>query len=130
MGILTVVSRLCKQKAVYWPPAANDGYGKYTFEEPEEILVRWDDILSSMAKDSSSRTKISKDGKEYISIATIVTVNIPTGGWHLDGYLFLGELADLESSLSPYDVEGAYEIKNIESVPDLHNTGKMFVIDL
>lgn len=133
MGVLNFVSRMCKQKAVYWQPSVNDGYGKYTFEEPEEILVRWDDEISSMAKDSSSRIKISKDGKEYISIATIITTNVPTegsGGWNLDGYLFLGEIADLPSSLSPYDTEGAYEIKNMESIPDIHNKGKIYILNL
>ena len=130
MGILSIASRLCKQTAVYWSPIENDGYGKFIFEEPEEILVRWEDEVSSMAKDSASRTKISKDGKEFISIATIFSVSVPTSGWNLNGYLFLGEIVDLPSSLSPYDTEEAYEIKIIETLSDLQNKGKLFVISL
>ena len=39
MGILKLIKRKSKQKAVYWNPTGNDGYGKFTFDSPVEMNI-------------------------------------------------------------------------------------------
>lgn len=131
MSIISFINSKATQTSVYWGSPVNDGRGKHTFGVCEEVLVRWEDLLENFAKDSSSRIRVSKDGKEYRSQATIMTARVPTGGWDLDGYMFLGELTDLDSALMPYDTDGAYEIKEIETLPTLNNpSDKLYVIHL
>jgi hypothetical protein len=130
MSILSFIKGKQKQTIVYWGNPQNDGDGKMTFDPPEEITGRWEDEYESMAKDSASRIKIDKDGKEYRSEALVYTTDIPSDGWNLEGYLFLGALIDLPSHMNPYQMNDAYEIKRIDKVPDLNNNGRMFRIHL
>jgi len=121
MSIKSFIAGKCKQTAVYWGTPSNDGRGKYTFGVVEEVEVRWEDEIENFAKDSRSRIQMGKDGREFRPNSSIFTSNVPTGGWNLDGYLYLGTLASLDSDLSPYDVDGAYEIKQISKVSSLNN---------
>lgn len=131
MGIKSLIQAKSKDTAVYWGGPVNDGRGKYTFAVVEEVLVRWEDEIENFAKDSRSRIQMGKDGKEYRPNATVFTANVPTGGWDLDGYMYLGALADLDSDPIPYDIQGAYEIKQIDTLPTLNNVSdKLFVIRL
>lgn len=131
MGVIDFIKAKTTQKAVYWGTPTNDGRGKYTFAVVEEVNVRWEDEQETFAKDSRSRVRIDKDGREFRSSAIIYCATQPTGGWDLDGHLFLGELTDLEDSSTPYGTTGAYEIKNIETLPSLSDTSlKMYVIYL
>lgn len=126
MSITDFINSKATQIAVYWGNPQNDGRGKYTFDSPQEVLVRWEDMTENFAKDNESRVRIDKDGKEYRSNAHILTAHIPTGGWNLDGYLYLGRLTDLPSSLSPYDTDDAFEIKEIKALPELNNPSDKF----
>lgn len=130
MSILSFIKGKTKQDFVYWSPSGNNGFGKMEFEDPVELKGRWEDEFENMAKDSSSRIKVAKDGKEYLSQATIFTSEKPVDGWHLDGYVFLGVLTDLATPADPYSNNKAFEIKRIDSIPDLNNTGTMFRIHL
>ena len=131
MSVIAHIAKKMQQKAVYWGTPVNDGRGKYTFNVLTEVDVRWEDQIENFAKDARSRIHIGKDGREFRPSSIIYTTSIPTGGWDLDGYLFLGTIADLSGVTTPYDVRGAYEIKQIDTLSELNNVdSKMFVIYL
>ena len=131
MSITSFIKGKCKDTAVYWGTPTNDGRGKYTFGVVEEVMVRWEDETENFAKDARSRIQIGKDGREFRTNAMILTSNVPTGGWDLDGYMYLGTLASLDSNLDPYTTEGAWEIKQINSIPSLNKVSeKIFQIIL
>jgi hypothetical protein len=124
MSVYSMIATKCKQTAVYWGTPTNDGLGRYTFGVVEEVLVRWEDELENFAKDSRTRIQIGKDGKEFRANARIYAVAIPTGGWNVDGYIYLGNLIDLPSDMIPYTIDGAYEIKQINKIPSLNDPSK------
>jgi hypothetical protein len=124
MGIASFIKSKSKNTAVYFGTPVNDGRGKYTFSVVEEISVRWEDETENFAKDSRSRIQIGKDGKEFRPNSTVYTSNVPTGGWNLDGYLYLGSLGDLSSATDPYSIEGAYEIKQINVTSSLNTVSE------
>lgn len=124
MGISTFIKSKSKDTAVYWGTPVNDGRGKYTFGVVEEVMVRWEDETENFAKDSRSRIQIGKDGREFRCNARVYTSNVPSGGWNLDGYMYLGTLASLDSDPSPYDTEGAWEIKQINVVSALNDVSE------
>jgi len=131
MSIGSFIKGKCKDKCVYWGSPVNDGRGKYTFGVIEEVMVRWEDEIENFAKDARSRIQIGKDGREFRTNATLYTSNVPTGGWDLDGYMYLGTLDSLDSAFDPYTTEGAWEIKQINAIPSLNDPSiKIFQIYL
>jgi len=128
MGVINLIKSKATQTAVYWGTAVNDGRGKHTFSVTEEVLVRWEDLLENFSINTQGNTRIGKDGKEYRSRATVLTSNVPTGGWDVDGYLYLGDLDDLDSAPIPYDTADAYEIKELEALPSLNNVSEKFYV--
>lgn len=131
MGIAAYIRSKEKQTAVYWGTPSNDGRGKYTFGVFEEIKLRWEDEIENFAKDSRSRIRIDKDGREYRANATAYTSQLPTGGWDLDGFLYLGTLSSLEGVTDPYTIDGAWEIKQINVIPSLNDPSqKLYEIHL
>lgn len=129
MSIADFILSKSNQSIVYWGTPINDGRGKYTFSVVEQLNVRWEDEIENFAKDSRSRIRIDKDGREYRPNATLYTSTLPTGGWDLDGHVYLGALTDFVSGTSPYDIAGAYEIKQIDTLPSLNDPNiKLYVI--
>jgi hypothetical protein len=131
MGIAAFIESKSKQTAVYWGNPSNDGRGRYTFGVLVEVTVRWEDEIENFAKDSRSRIRIDKDGREYRPNATIYTSVLPTGGWDLDGFMYLGTLLSLGGNTDPYTIDGAFEIKQINTVTALNNVSeKLYQIHL
>jgi hypothetical protein len=131
MGITNFISAKSKQTAVYWGSPVNDGRGKSTFAVIEEVAVRWEDKQEIISRNSVAGTQIDKDGKEFVPKGVIYTSELPTGGWDIDGYIYLGTLLELDSDLLPYDIEGAWEIRQIKAVSALNDvTKKLYVIYL
>lgn len=133
MGISSFINSKCKQTAIYWGSPINNGRGKYTFSVIEDVKVRWEDEVENFVKDSRSRMQIGKDGKEFRPNSIVYTSFVPTGGWNLDGYMFLGSLNEFDSDFDfdPYSLQGAYEIKLIKSISSLNNVSeKLFEIYL
>jgi hypothetical protein len=129
MGIISHISGLLADTVVYWGSPVNDGRGKYTFAAPEELKVRWEDEIENFAKDTRSRIQIGKDGREYRPNAIIYTVNVPSTGWNLDGYIYLGTLDSINSETDPYSVNNAHEIKQINTISEVRNKdSKLYVI--
>jgi hypothetical protein len=111
--LIKFVESVCVQTSVYWGSPSPDGYGGYTFADPVEISCRWD-----------GKTQMVKgaDGKEVVSRAEIMILQDVNEG----GYLYLGELADLDSDEeeNPMKLEGAYEILRFDKTPLFQSTSE------
>ena len=110
-GIEKFIKSVCVQTAVYWGNPQPDGFGGYTFDDPVEIPVRWEEKMQTIT---------GTDGKEFIA-ATEVLV---TDDYDLGGYLMLGNLSDLDSYgmtssdvVNPLELSNTYEIKHRDKIP-------------
>ena len=109
MSIVGAINRACTQTAVYWGSPSSDGYGGMSFTTAIEILVRWENKTELI--DRVGR----KDTDAIISNAVVYCLqDLEENGW-----LFLGELDDLDSAslTNPKEQENAYEIKKFEKIP-------------
>ncbi len=105
------IIRITPQTAVYWGNPVSDGFGGYTFDDPVEINVRWDE---------KSKMVLDADGNEVISKAE-VTVRQDVD---IRGMLFLGDLDDLDSTqeTDPNTIENAHQIITFEKIPLIRST--------
>lgn len=122
MGIGAFILSKLKQKAVYWQPLGDDGYGKMLFAEPVEIACRWEERKQVLGTITGAQVV----GYQDLSRATVmVGVDLEE-----DGMLFLGSLTDLEDSEGdssggyyyPHDIAGTYVIKRFTKVPAVGST--------
>jgi hypothetical protein len=111
MSIITFITSISKQTAVYWGSPTKDGRGGATFASPEEIACRWED---------KTQVVVGKDGKEITVDVIVMTNETLVNG----GFLYLGELADLDSAPVPLEVSGAYEILSVRKVPLIKSSTK------
>jgi hypothetical protein len=138
MGIESMISRNCKQTAVYWGTPINNGEGGFTFADPVEIQVRWENKLQLITDNT---------GNEIVAKSVIYT----TQDLEEEGMLCLGTIAELDliagaeitvddeeitvddedvtvddeggSIVSnPKQIEGAFSIKRFDKTPDLKGT--------
>lgn len=109
MSITKLMTKSCTQIAVYWGNPANDGYGGHTFDDPVEIMCRWED---------KTGTFMSNKGEQLYSKAEVyVLQDVDENGW-----LFLGTLADLsgeDDTSKPKAISNVYEIKRFDKSPAL-----------
>jgi len=116
-GIEALMARICRQTAVYWASPVNDGFGGFTFEDPVEIMCRWEDMHQVVTDDK---------GNEITSRALVFVLQDVDE----EGYLYLGTLDslydDAESSAgaidNPANIEGVYIIKRFQKTPVLGST--------
>jgi hypothetical protein len=122
MSIVSNISRMCKQVAVYWSPNGEDGYGGKLFNDPIEISCRWE----------NKEQLIQLADGNYISSRAIVYV---LQELETEGVLVLGTLDDLDMDDSndssaawdnPLIIDGAYNIKKFEASPVLGRTDEFY----
>lgn len=82
MSILTFIKKVCVQTAVYWGLPVNDGMGGYSYAQPREIKVRWDNARSVIK---------TKEGDEIETDAEIIIQEELS----VNGRIWLGTLAEL-----------------------------------
>lgn len=100
---MSIITRMLKQDAVYWPPLGVDAFGKPSLDTPIQIRCRWEDSVEE---------SITPEPEIGFSMATVyVDRDLEVGG-----KLSLGELV---SSSSPSD---AWEIVQVEKLPNLRAT--------
>ncbi len=102
------IAKVCKQIAVYWEAAGNDGYGGLSYTEPIEIKVRWRDRFQII---------LTSDGKEHQSQAEVWTlIDLKE-----EGFLYLGRLTSLDSDqlIDPKEISSAHEIIRFIKIPAL-----------
>lgn len=112
----------CKQKAVYWGNPTEDGYGGLTFDDPVEIYCRWEDKTQILGAITGNQVLgYSETSRAIVYLLQDVTE---------EGYLWLGELTDLDSYLDssdgtyidPRTVPNAHIIKRFEKTPSFGST--------
>lgn len=92
------------QTIVYWGNPTPDGYGGFTFDTAVELSARWEE---------RSELFINESGQEARSSAVVFLAD----DVELGGFLFLGELSDLDSAWSVPDE--AKQIRGFRKVPNI-----------
>lgn len=107
MGIIT---KYCKDQAVYWGTPTVDGYGGLTFATPVEVDCRWEEIQELF---------VDVTGKSVLSKSVVYSAS----DFDFDGYLYNGDLDDLSAAqkANPKLVAAAYPIRGKSSIPSLNN---------
>ncbi len=112
MGIANFLTQVCQETAVYWGDPSNDGQGGLTFgsQYPREIKCRWEDRIEVISMQGGGRKS-----EEFVSKAMVMVLEDVDE----QGYLFLGDLDDLNSSQeeNPKDVDKAYRIQRFDKIP-------------
>lgn len=100
------IRRQLWQTAVYWGSPAADGLGGKTFADPVEIPVRWEERQELF---------VDAAGQEQRSRAVVYLVQDVA----LDGYLFLGTLAQLTEGeeADPQTLKEALPIRGFAKIP-------------
>ena len=114
---MSLINRMLKQTCVYWALAGvesggddYDDHGRPQYTDPVEISVRWE---------AKTVEFLNPQGGQELSNA-VVYVDRDVD---VVGVLMLGELTDIDSSLTvPKQNEEAWEIKKFEKLPNLRNT--------
>lgn len=100
------LKKILRQTAVYWASPVNDGYGGFTFDDPVELDVRWEDVQQLF---------VTPQGEQKVSRAVVyVDQDMDIGG-----YLFLGNLGDLDSAQLPLPQDGAMVILGYSKSSDV-----------
>jgi hypothetical protein len=112
MSIASFILNKLNQTCVYWANPQDDGYGGKTFDEPVEIVCRWEERVQ-LVKSEIANT-------EFISRA-VVFINQDVD---LNGFLYLGTLDDMDSDSqeNPMKQDGAYIIKIFDKIPSLNDS--------
>lgn len=118
MGIVDKIQGAMTQTVVYWGSPVPDGNGTYTYDDPVEILCRWENKTEVISRVGGE----GKKGEELVSFAQIFTKQDVDES----GYLYLGDLDNLDSAeeAMPETVNGAYRIKKFDKIPELKSTNK------
>lgn len=113
MGIENYITRLCVQTAVYWGTPVKDGEGGFTFADAVEIKCHWEDVKEVLTRAGD------KQGQELISKTRVYL----TQDVEEQGYLYLGELDDLDSDTSdPRSIDGAHVIVKFNKTAAIRST--------
>ena len=108
MSIASFLTKIRKQKAIYWAKTGDDGFGGTTFAAPADVDCRWSDVSEKYVDDT---------GVERVSVSSVIVDQTMITG----GYLKLDEL-DSATPDSPIGVVGASPIRKFMIVPDIKNT--------
>lgn len=143
---MSLINRMRKQNAIYWPPGTPDDYGKVAPGPLVELVlttaanyrVRWEEV---------SQEFLDKDGTTQTSRAVVYVPELPPPALQWDdgvdlawddgvplwwgdlrreiavgGFLWLGNRADLVDEAVPGANAGAFEIRRVDRTPNLKAT--------
>lgn len=110
---MSLITRMQKQTAVYWPLASadsggddHDDYGQPVVTDPFEISCRWEYRVEEF---------IIADGTRHLSRAVVyVDRDVDVGG-----ILMLGDLDDITDDDTPKENDGAWEIMRFDKSPNI-----------
>lgn len=109
---MSIITRMRKQKAVYWKRLTADQYGRYTFATPVEIDCRWDD-LGEESRDA--------EGQVIMSNATVYPDRVMYEGDKLKKGALESDTPD-----DPSELTDAHEIQRFAETPNLKNTETLY----
>tara|TARA_R110000851_G_scaffold46656_6_gene113570 strand:+ start:798 stop:1136 length:339 start_codon:yes stop_codon:yes gene_type:complete len=102
-----IISKMRKQKAVYWSPSSYDGFGRPVMSTAVQITCRWEDVHEQF---------LDKEGQEQTSSSRVyVSQDVELGG-----YLWLGDISGKPSD--PLQDNNSWEIRKFENLPNLKAT--------
>lgn len=106
---MNIITRMRKQKCVYWALSSKNQFGEKQYDSPVEISCRWED---------SSVEYLNSDGERVVSNAVVyVDRDVFVGS-----ILMLGVLADITDYTYIKENVGAYEIQKFEKLPNFKTT--------
>jgi len=102
---MSVITKMLRQKAVYWAPGSVNAFGEIQLGIPTEVKCRWEDKHDEF---------IDSQGETVVSNAVVfVDSNLAVGG-----YLWLGNIG-----VAPLDPKkDAYLIRKFEKLPNFKAT--------
>jgi len=113
---MSIITRMLKDTAVYWPPGSEasggqdfDDDGDPQYASPVEVECRWEEKAVEF---------INANGATVVSRAVVyVNVDMRPGGvlWH-------GTLANVSDLSVPKNNEDAWEVQQFEKLPNLKYT--------
>lgn len=103
------LAKFLNQDAVYWGSPSSDGFGGYTYGEPEDVKVRWAVKQERFLSGSPGNTI-----EEILSAAVVLSET----DFEINGRLWLGKLVDLSSDENP-NTNQALTIKGFEKIPTI-----------
>jgi len=113
-----LVARKLKQTVVFWGTPVPSGTGRSTFAAAVELDCRWED---------KQELFIDADGEESLSLAVVYLAQAVD----INGYLCLGEEADLDSDHSdPQVIAGAWVVRAVQSIPNLRASETLYLVHL
>ena len=119
---MSLITRMRKQNAIYWPPGSPDDFGRVvpgtlvalTLVDGVNSRVRWEDRVEEY---------LGAEGTVQHSNAVVFVPALPAGGEvALGGWLWLGDVGDLTSTTAPASNDGAFEVRRVDHLPTLKAT--------
>lgn len=107
------IAKYLNQTAVYWANPTPDGLGGWTYDSPVERDVRWTDKQEKFL----SGKEVQDGVQELVSRSVILAES----DFDVNGRLYLGVLADLDSDELPDSVE-ALTIMAVGKIPTITAT--------
>lgn len=106
---MSIIKKVRKQDAVYWPPLGVDRNGKPTYGTPIQIKCRWDDRNELMT---------GPDGEQFVTKSQVMVDRV----LKIKGRLMLGELPDpVPVDYNPLQ-DGSGEIRILQNIPNMRAT--------
>ncbi len=117
-GIEKVVAKFCVQTALYWGNPQNDGYGGFVYDDPVEMLCRWEDKTEM----NVGWVSTGHPGNIQLSKASVLL----NDDVDLNGVFWLGSLDDYKTKYgegtNPRTVVDAYVVRRFDKIPMVFKT--------
>ncbi len=111
---MSLITRMMRQRAVYWEPTGVDRFGQPLWAAPIEISCRWVDKEIQFTFTSTAGAKTNAKSELFQSKALVYVDR----DLLLHGHLMLGEL-NSDVTADPRENAGAWEILGWKKTPDL-----------
>lgn len=112
---MTIITRMRKQKAVWWQQDGRDRFNELFYKSGEIIDCRWDDSITEF---------LDAEGKRVLSQAVV----------YVDRELKVGDVLFLDDEVpllpdhtTPPSYSGAYRIRQFKKIPNLRNTETLLI---
>jgi hypothetical protein len=109
---MRLLRKMRKQNAVYWAPLEINTNGEWTYDEPVQLKVRWEDRVEEV-KLQASKALV------YVDRELVV-----------QGVLWKGKISELEDEDNPFANPGAFAIQTFMMIPTLNNRYTLYLAGL
>lgn len=113
---MSIITKMRRQKAVYWKRGEPDEFGKFGFEDPVEIDCRWEGQVGSVRNEKGEL--VSSKGTVYVDRKM-----------YLGDMLKQGEM-DSDTPVDPSGQPEIFEIQGFEEIPNFKATETLYIAHL